>query len=327
MREEDEVNEGRTEGSSLPPGEGTRAGFVAILGRPNAGKSTLMNALVGQALSIVSPKAQTTWVPVRGILTTDEAQMVFVDTPGLLSDPADRLHLSLLEAVARGVQEADVLLLLLDPTRPADAAARELVAAAVGRAPTRIPRIVAVSKVDVATEESVKTEARWAREVLGADALRLSASTGEGLPSLVSALAAALPPGPFLYPEEEVATAPVRFFVAELVRETVFESFREEIPWSVLPRVEEFRDAGSSGEGGGRTYIQVHLHVERASQKGILVGEGGATIRDLGTKARRKIEAFLGEPVYLELWVKVLPRWRKKKGELRRMGLPVPEEG
>lgn len=298
----------------------TRCGFVAIVGRPNAGKSTLMNALLGEHLSIVTPLAQTTWVPVTGILTRGETQLVFVDTPGLLSSPKDLLHEALLEAIAAGTRDADAVLLLLDPTRPAPEEERlRLATAARGG---RGGAVVAVSKCDVATDQAVEREAAWSRDVLGEEPIRVAAPSGEGLDGLVAALAAAVPPGPFLFPEDELATAPVRFFVGELVRETVFELFRDEIPWSVLPKVESFRQGD---EKTGRTYIGVTLHVERASQKGILIGEKGRTIREIGTRARAKIEEFLGEPIFLELWVKVLPRWRKKRGELRRLGLPVPE--
>jgi len=304
-------------------GAETRCGFVAIIGRPNAGKSTLMNALLGEHLSIVTPRAQTTWVPVKGILTRGAEQMIFVDTPGLLSSPSDLLHHSLLEAVSAGVRDADVVLLLLDPTWEISDVEREALhlAATTGRHPL----IVAVNKIDEASPGALERERTWSRETLGQEALLLSAANGEGLEGLVGALSSRLPVGPFLFPEDEVGTAPVRFFVSELVRETVFEVFRDEIPWSVLPRVEAFKEGGT--DGGGRTYIQVTLHVERESQKGILVGEGGQMIRRVGTISRRKIEEFLGEPVYLELWVKVMARWRKKKAELRRMGLPVPEDG
>jgi GTPase len=302
-------------------GEPTRAGFVAIVGRPNAGKSTLLNAILGEHLSIVTPRAQTTWVPVSGILTRGDTQVVFVDTPGLLSNPKDLMHRALLEAVHQGARDADGVLVLLDPTRHTTDEAREALASAVRMIPAgRV--VVAVNKCDVAPAEAVEVELAWARERLGLEGLRISARSGEGVGELEHALLALVPPGPFLFPEDELATAPVRFFVGELVRETVFERFRDEIPWAVLPKVEAFRQATGPGD---RTYIEVTLHVERASQKGILIGEGGTMIRRIGSEARAKIEGFLGEPVFLQLWVKVLPRWRKKKGELRRLGLPVPE--
>jgi GTPase len=299
----------------------TRCGFVAIVGRPNAGKSTLMNALLGEHLSIVTPRAQTTWVPVKGILTRATSQIIFVDTPGVLSNPSDLLQHALLEAVAQGVRDADAVLLLLDPLWKLSDREREVLRESVSAGGR--PLVVAVNKVDEAPEGAVDREVAWAREALGVEPHRISATTGEGTEALVLDLERRIPAGPFLYPDDEVATAPVRFFVEELVRETVFEMLHDEMPWSVLPRVEAFREGGTGGEG--RTYINVVLHVERASQKGILVGEGGRTIRKLGMDSRRKIEAFLGEPVFLELWVKVMPRWRRKKGELRRMGLPVPE--
>ena len=314
-------------GPGEPPQEGaggeeaSRCGFVAIVGRPNAGKSTLMNALLGEHLSIVTPRAQTTWVPVKGILTGQGAQIIFVDTPGVLSNPSDLLQHALLEAVAQGIRDSDAVLLLLDPLWTLSEAEREVLRRSVvagGR-----PLVVAVNKVDEAPGDAIDREVAWALDALGVEAHRISAATGKGLDALLRDLEASVPEGPFLYPEDEVATAPVRFFVEELVRETIFEMLHDEMPWSVLPRVEAFREGGTGG--AGRTYVNLVLHVERASQKGILVGEGGRTIRKLGVESRRKIEAFLGEPVYLELWVKVMPRWRRKKGELRRMGLPVPE--
>jgi GTPase len=171
----------------------------------------------------------------------------------------------------------------------------------------------------VASPDQVEAGEAWVGSLNPAGVVQVSALQGEGVPELLEALEGHLPVSPFFYPPDEVATLPVRFFVGELVRETVFEHFREEVPYSTFCEVEEFR------EGGSRTYIQVNIYVERASQKGIIIGNQGAAIRDLGRDARRKIEHFLDESVYLDLWVKVLPRWRKKRGELRRLGLPVPK--
>ncbi len=148
----------------------------------------------------------------------------------------------------------------------------------------------------------------------------MSATSGLGVDRLLEAVEAELPPGPFLYPEDEIATDSVRFFVAEIVRGVIFEQFREEIPYSSFCAVEEFR------EGGRRTYIHVIVYVERKSQKGILVGEGGGAIRELGTRARERIEAFLGTPVYLDLWVKILPGWRRKRQHLRALGFNLPDD-
>lgn len=297
--------------------EATRAGFVTILGLPNAGKSTLLNAIIGERLSIVSARPQTTWRRITGIHSDDEHQMVFLDTPGLL-EPRDLIHEALMLEARSALKDADVILPVLDPTRPVDTVQDQFLSGLLKG--VKVPVVVAVTKVDVASESAVGEAVRWAETLSPKHVMRVSGETGQGVDALVTALQQELPVSPFFYPKDEVATAPVRFFVGELVRETVFEKFREEIPYATFCEVEEFRD------GGGRTYVQVNIFVERASQKGILIGEKGTAIRELGREARGKIEAFLGEPVFLDLWIKVLPKWRKKRGELRRLGLPVPKD-
>lgn len=296
----------------------TRSGYVALVGRPNAGKSTLMNALVGDKLSIVTPKAQTTWQRVTGILTTDVSQAIFLDTPGLL-EAKDLLQRSMLGAALEALAEADVVLLVLDAQRGLSERAKSTVRHALESAP-RVPVLAAVNKIDVAPTEDAASLEEWAREVLAADTYAISALTGEGIAQLGQALDAALPEGPFLYPADEIASQPVRFFVAELVRETVFEQFREEIPYSVFVQVEEFR------EHQDPVYIGATVHVERSSQKRILIGDKGRAVKELGQTARRKIEALLGHPVYLDLWVKHLPNWRRKRTHLKKLGFKVPED-
>lgn len=303
-----------------PPADGawtTRSGYVALVGRPNAGKSTLMNALVGDKLSIVTPKAQTTWQRVTGIVTTDASQMVFLDTPGLL-EARDLLQRSMLGAALEALAEADVVLAVLDPTRPLGQAKRASLIEAIGS--TRVPRIAAVNKADVATPAALETASAFARDVLAANPIPVSALTGQGLDTLRSALEDALPRGPFYYPADEIASEPVRFFAAELIRETVIEQFRQEIPYSVFVQVEDFR------EDQEPVYIGASIYVERNSQKGILVGDKGSAIKRLGQEARKKIEAFIGTPIYLDLWVKLLPNWRRKRGHLKRLGFRIPDE-
>ena len=301
---------------SSPAGPGARAprtGYVTLLGLPNAGKSTLLNAFVGEKLSIVTSKAQTTWTRVTGIATHDHVQMIFLDTPGLL-EARDLLQESMLEQARDAIAEADVLLLVVDVRAPLDEArVREALAR------SDAPVFAAINKTDVAADDVVADRLRWAEQTLGARAFPVSALRGTGMEELRTALVAALPEAPFLYPEDEIASAPVRFFVAELVRETVFERYRQEIPYSVFCRVEEFREEQEP------LYVGVTVFVERESQKGILVGKGGAGIRELGRLAREKIEHFLGRPVYLDLWVKTLEGWRRKRGELTRLGFHVPE--
>ncbi|MEK9500092.1 GTPase Era [Gaopeijia maritima] len=295
----------------------TRSGYIALVGRPNAGKSTLLNALVGEKLSIVSPRAQTTWQRVTGIRTTDDTQMVFLDTPGLL-EVKDLHQRAMLESAHEALRDAEIALLLLDPTRPLDEGRRAVVLEALEEASGHL--VVVVNKVDAASPEAVEAAASWARGQFGKEPHLLSAREGRGVRELASALESLLPPGPFYYPADEIALQPVRFFVAEFVRETVFEQYDDEIPYAVAAQVEEFR------EGEDPVYIGVTLFVERKSQKGILIGKGGRAIRALGTSARARIETFLGRRVYLDLWVKPLSGWRRKRQALARLGYRLPEE-
>ena len=295
----------------------TRAGYVALVGRPNAGKSTLMNALVGERLSIVTPRAQTTWTRVTGIRTEGDVQMVFLDTPGLLH-VRDLHQRAMLESAHEALREADVALLLIDGTRSLDGADAEIVRQALEE--THAPLRVALTKIDqLKPPEVERLKVMYERE-FGCPVHAISASSGIGLEALLEDLATHLPEGPFLYPADDLASEPVRFFVAELVRETVYEQFDEEIPYSVVASVDAFREAEDP------VYIQVTLFVERASQKGILIGKGGRAIRELGAASRQKIETFLGRRVYLDLWVKPLAGWRRKRQHLRRLGYRVPEE-
>jgi GTP-binding protein Era len=278
-----------------------------------------MNALVGERLSIVTAKAQTTWQRVTGILTTDRAQMIFLDTPGLL-EPRDLLQRAMLASAQEALGEADVILLVLDGSLAWEKLETDPVLAALEDRPP-VPLLTAINKVDAAREGRAETIADWASQELGSESFLICALTGEGVDRLRGRLEEALPGGPFLYPEDEIARDPVRFFVAEMIRETVFEEFHQEIPYSVFGQIEEFR------ENEDPVYIQAHLFVERKSQKGILIGKGGSSIRKLGSRSREKIEEFLGRSVYLDLWIKTLPDWRRKRAHLKKLGFPVPETG
>ncbi len=293
----------------------TRAGYVVLAGLPNAGKSTLLNALVGEHLSIVTPKAQTTWEKVAGIRTEAGAQMVFLDTPGIVSSP-QLFHRSMLSVAERARSEADVALGVVDGTSPGSPAERQALLDFLGRC--RCPAAVAVNKADQARFDPVPAGAL--ARTLQVPAFAISARRSTGLDPLLAFLHSKLPEGPFLYPEDDIATAPTRYFVQELVRETVFENFRQEIPYSVAVRVEEFR------EGEDPVYIAVGLYVERKSQKGMLIGKGGAGIKAVGERARPRIEHFLGRRVYLDLWVKVWQGWRRKKEGLMAFGYRIPDD-
>lgn len=294
----------------------TRAGTVALVGLPNAGKSSLLNRLLGSKLSIVTPFAQTTRERVIGLDTRDGIQMVFVDTPGIVR-PAYLLHRSLIELVEDTISDADVVVLVTDGSRAPPDLDPDVIER-LSRVPDRV--LVAVNKSDIAAETQLSAHSTWAAGTLRAPVLPVSAETGNGLEELRTEIGRRLPESPFLYPEDDLSSQPVRFFVAELVRETVFEQYSEEIPYAVAVRIEDFQEAKDP------VVIRTTIYVERDSQKGILIGKRGAALRELGTSARLKIESFLGARVFLELWVKVLPKWRKNPIELRRLGFPVPKE-
>ena len=295
----------------------TRAGYVTLLGRPNAGKSTLLNRLVGEHLSIVTAKAQTTWRRVTGILTTGSDQLIFLDTPGLL-EVHDLLQRAMLGAALQALSEADVVLLVIDSTRKPSPEETARIVQAVEEA--RAPIHAAVNKIDEASEGQVGAWNAWLAEHVPGDIHLISAADGRGVDALLEAVCSALPEGPFLYPEADIASDPVRFFVAEFVRETIFEQYHQEIPYSVFCQVEEYR------EGQDPIYIQMNVYVERKSQKGILIGKKGVAIRALGERSREKIEHFLDARVYLDLWVRPLKAWRKNRAHLGQLGFQVPED-
>ena len=296
--------------------EVTRTGYVTLVGRPNAGKSTLLNQLVGEHLSIVTPKAQTTWQRVTGILSVGTDQMIFLDTPGLL-EAKDMLQRAMLGAALEALAEADITILLIDSTTKPDS--REAASTIEALSETNAPLHIALNKVDIADEEAIRAWEAWADRELSGSIYKLSSLTGKGVDALLEGLRADLPVGPFLYPEEDIASDSVRFFVAELVRETIFELYHQEIPYSTFCHVEEFR------ENQDPVYVQVQIFVERESQKGILIGKKGRAIRELGERARMKIEHFIDMRVYLDLWVKPLKAWRKNRGHLNRLGFRLPE--
>ncbi|HST06603.1 MAG TPA: GTPase Era [Gemmatimonadaceae bacterium] len=281
-----------------------RAGIVTVVGKPNVGKSTLLNRIVGQKLSITSEKPQSTRDRVVGIHTSDDAQMVILDTPGLLN-PRYPLQEAMKSTALRALADADVIVYLADATEgnPPD-----LAAAAELASPPRAPVITALNKSDALPKGDRAPASN------NADVVLISALTGDGIPELMRRVASHLPESPFLYPDDEISTQPVRFFVAELVRETVLEQLHDEVPYSVAVQVEEFREDRSP------LYIRAVIYVERESQKAIIIGAKGAQIRRLGEAARRKIETFVGTKVYLDLWVKVLANWRKNPGSLSRFG-------
>jgi len=281
-----------------------KAGIVTVVGKPNVGKSTLLNRIVGEKLSITSPKPQSTRDRVVGIYSAEESQMVILDTPGLLN-PRYALQEVMRETALRALEDADVVVYLGDAN---DGIPEPIEQAASLKKPIAAPVIIALNKSD--------SLPRARRDQLAADTSvhLVSALTGEGIQELMTVVSAKLPESPFLYPADEISTQPVRFFVGELVRETVLEQLHDEVPYSVAVQVEEYREDRSP------LYIRAVIYVERDSQKAIIIGAKGAQIKRIGESARRKIEAFAGTQVYLDLWIKVLANWRKNPGSLSRFG-------
>ncbi|HEX2723825.1 MAG TPA: GTPase Era [Gemmatimonadaceae bacterium] len=286
----------------------TRAGIVTVAGAPNAGKSTLLNRIVGQKLAITSQKPQSTRDRVVGIHTTAAVQMIIFDTPGLL-EPKYALQEAMRSTALRALDEADVIVYLADASAGTPPPLHE---AAGLPDPPRAPVLEVLNKSDLLTPAR-----RAELEVACPSGLFVSARTGDSVDALMTNIAGALPESPFLYPDDDVSTQSVRFFVAEMVRETVLEQLQDEVPYSVAVGIEEFR------EGRSPLYIRAVVYVERDSQKRIIIGARGTRIRELGQAARKKIEAFVGEQVYLDLWVKVLPNWRRSTSALERFGYHV----
>ena len=302
----------------LPPDH--RSGFVALIGKPNVGKSTLLNAWAGQKIAIVSEKPQTTRHRIRAILTRPDAQIIFVDTPGI-HEPRHKLGEFMVATATRAVPDADLVLFVVDASRPP--AKEDQVIAELVRKKGRSPTIIALNKVDLVTPDALKAR-RSEYGALLEDALLIpiSATRGDNRTELLSATIAQLPPGPRYYPADQVTDQEERFIVAELIREQILRHLHQEVPHAVAVMVEEFRERPEKD----LVYISANVFVERESQKGIIIGGGGRQLKRIGRAARQEIEHFLERRVYLDLWVKVKRKWRKDENELRRLGYALPKK-
>jgi GTP-binding protein Era len=286
-----------------------KAGFVCIAGKPNVGKSTLMNALTGMKLSIVTPKAQTTRHRIRGIINGENFQIVFSDTPGIIK-PHYLLHERMMDNVRAAFADADVVLLVADLSE--DYSNEELTKVFQQ---LKTPVIVAINKADVSGEDEIKKlVSGWKKKLNPKAVIPISARENFNVEELKKMLVELMPEAPPFFPKEEVTDLPVRFFVAEIIREKIFRNYEQEIPYATEVKVIDFK------EEAALTRISAEIYVERKSQKGIIIGSKGEALKKVGTQARKDIEEFLGKKVFLEMFVRVEEDWRNHEKKLKRFG-------
>ena len=289
-----------------------KSGYVAIVGKPNVGKSTLINDFLGCKLSIVTPKPQTTRKKIMGVLTKEEYQIVFYDTPGIM-EPKYELQKYMVKEAYEAIEDADVILMMAEPFEPPAEKDKDFFEKL---SHLNIPVILAINKVDLVEKDSlIPILSAYDKRFKFAEIVPISALKGTNLDLIQTLIVKYLPEGEPFYPEDYMTDYNERFLASETIREKVFEFYGEEIPYSTTVEIEEFKEREA-----GKDFIKAIIYVERKSQKGIIIGEDGKAIKRVGVIAREEIEKQLGRKVYLELWVKVLEKWRKDKSQLHRLG-------
>ena len=297
-----------------------RAAYVAIIGRPNVGKSTLMNHLLQQKLSIVSPRPQTTWHRILGIRNLPQAQLLFLDTPGM-HESDTVFNQSLVRAALRAIADADVILWLIDASQSEDPDDQLILEQLRERKTQNAPVILGLNKVDLVEKPLLlPLIARWQEAYSFAEIVPVSAANGDNVDRLESVLLQHAPVGHPFYPPDELSDRPERFFIAEILREQAFALLHQELPYAVAVQVE----AVKAREGKDLTDVEATIYVEKVGQKGIVIGAGGQMLKRIGERARPEIEALLETRVFLRLWVKVQEGWRKDVAALRRFGYMEP---
>jgi GTP-binding protein Era len=291
-----------------------KSGYVTIVGAPNAGKSTLLNRILGEKISIISSKPQTTRHRILGVCHLPGAQIIFCDTPGLFV-PKDPLNVKMVDAACSAISDADVLLALVDAAHPDPASDAILEERLRG---FKLPVILSLNKVDLVADKTalLETIARWSQRLEFAAVVPVSALNGTQLDDLLGAIVKVLPEGPPYYPDDMLTDAAERFIAAELIREKIFRLTGEEIPYASAVTVEAYKQSAD----GTRLRIEATLHLERDSQKGIVIGKGGAMLKRIGTEARQDIERMTGANVFLKLFVRVQKNWRRDAKAIERFG-------
>jgi GTP-binding protein Era len=288
-----------------------RSGYVAIVGQPNVGKSTLLNSLIGEPLAVVTSKPQTTRHRITGILNTKESQIIFLDTPGFHQSQKP-LNQVMMKVIDQAIDDADVICLMIEPDSPDPDLDRALWERARGAR-----TLVLVNKSDTVDKKRYDSIASAVHEDWGArEIIVLSALTGDGVSTLIDAITERLPEGPAYYPQDQYTDHNLRFLAAEAIREQLFLQMHQEIPYSVAVRIEEFKEPKEEGE---LARIRAAIVVDKESQKGMVIGKDGARIKEIGIRARAKIEELVGSKVYLELFVKVEENWTKDEAKIREL--------
>jgi GTP-binding protein Era len=286
-----------------------KSGFVNIFGKPNAGKSTLLNALMGEKLAIVSSKVQTTRHRIKGILTTDSYQIIFSDTPGII-DPKYKLHEKMMAAVKSALEDADLALLLVDINDDWNE-----VDSLFSSLRLKATALVVINKTDKTNPVKIKEAIDFFKDKkYSKEAVAISALTASKVPELLDLIVQLLPEGEAFYNEDEISDLPTKFFVAEIIREKIFILLEDEIPYHTTVIVNEFKQKSTLIK------IRAEIIVQRESQKAIIIGEGGKMIREIGFQARKEIEQFVDQKIFLELFVKVRPKWRENELFLKEYG-------
>jgi GTPase len=298
--------------------QATRCGFVALIGAPNAGKSTLLNALVGSKISIVTPKVQTTRALIRGIAMEGEAQLIFVDTPGIFA-PRRRLDRAMVGSAWSSTQDADIVALLIDSPKGMQEDEEAILR---GLADVRAPKVLVFNKIDLIEKPKLLALAQSLNERISFGAtFMICARSGDGVADLKAYFAAHVPPGPWLYPEDQISDAPLRQLAAEITREKLYLRLHQELPYQSTVETEVWKELKD-----GAVRIEQTIYVERESQRKIVLGKGGQTIKAIGAAARADIAAAIEHPVHLFLFVKVRQGWGDDPERYREMGLEFPRE-